>query len=94
LALGHGLSSLLRQDANSSRTIALDTSIHNGPLAILIVTLSFVGSIQQDISLIQVLYSLSIVTNSSLVAVPFRHRSDREALTRDKLKAGQLMARY
>jgi BASS family bile acid:Na+ symporter len=56
------------------------------------VTLSFAGSMQQDILLIPVLYSLFIVITSSLVTVAFRRRSDREALARDKAKAGQLMA--
>jgi BASS family bile acid:Na+ symporter len=92
MALGYGLSRLLRQDANRSRTIALETGIQNGPLAILIVTLSFAGSMQQDILLIPVLYSLFIVISSSFVTMAFRRRSDREALARDKAKAGQLMA--
>jgi BASS family bile acid:Na+ symporter len=93
MALGYGLSRLLRQDANRSRTIALETGIQNGPLAILIVTLSFAGSMQQDILLIPVLYSLFIVISSSLVTVVFRRRSDREALARDKAKTGQLATR-
>jgi BASS family bile acid:Na+ symporter len=90
MALGYALSRLLRQDANRSRTIALETGIQNGPLAVLIVTLSFAGTMQQDILLIPVLYSLFIVISSSLVTVVFRRRSDREALARDKAKAGQL----
>jgi BASS family bile acid:Na+ symporter len=93
MALGYGLSRLLRQDANRSRTIALETGIQNGPLAVLIVTLSFAGTMQQDILLIPVLYSLFIVISSSFVTMVFRRRSDREALARDKAKAGQLVAR-
>ena len=46
MALGFGLARLLRQDRNRSRTIALETGIQNGPLAVLIVTLSFSGAIQ------------------------------------------------
>jgi BASS family bile acid:Na+ symporter len=90
MALGYALSRLLRQDAKRSRTIALETGIQNGPLAVLIVTLSFAGTMQQDILLIPVLYSLFIVISSSFVTVAFRRRSDREALARDKAKAGQL----
>jgi BASS family bile acid:Na+ symporter len=90
MALGYGLARLLRQDAKRSRTIALETGIQNGPLAILIVTLSFAGSMQQDILLIPVLYSLFIVISSSIVTVVFRRRSDREALARDQAKAGQM----
>jgi len=92
MALGYGLSRLLRQDAKRSRTIALETGIQNGPLAVLIVTLSFAGAMQQDILLIPVLYSLFIVISSSFVTVVFRRRSDREALARDQAKAGQLVA--
>jgi BASS family bile acid:Na+ symporter len=47
---------------------------------------------QQDILLIPVLYSLFIVISSSFVTVAFRRRSDREALARDKAKAGQLVS--
>jgi BASS family bile acid:Na+ symporter len=90
MALGYALSRLLRQDANRSRTIALETGIQNGPLAVLIVTLSFAGTMQQDILLIPVLYSLFIVISSSFVTMFFRRRSDREAMARDKAKAGQL----
>ncbi len=92
MSLGYALSRLMRQDANRSRTIALETGIQNGPLAVLIVTLSFTGPMQQDILLIPVLYSLFIVISSSFVTMVFRRRSDREALARDKAKAGQVMA--
>jgi bile acid transporter len=92
MSLGYALSRLMRQDANRSRTIALETGIQNGPLAVLIVTLSFTGPMQQDILLIPVLYSLFIVISSSFVTMAFRRRSDREALARDKAKAGQVMA--
>jgi BASS family bile acid:Na+ symporter len=92
MALGYGLSRLLRQDAKRSRTIALETGIQNGPLAVLIVTLSFAGAMQQDILLIPVLYSLFIVISSSFVTLAFRRRSDREALARDKAKAGQMVS--
>lgn len=83
---------MLRQDANRSRTIALETGIQNGPLAVLIVTLSFAGTMQQDVLLIPVLYSLFIVISSSLVTLVFRRRSTQEALARDRAKAGQLAA--
>ena len=92
MVLGYALARLLKQDPNRSRTIALETGIQNGPLAILIVTLSFAGSMQQDILLIPVLYSLFIVISSSFVTMVFRRRSDREALARDKAKAGQLVS--
>lgn len=88
MALGYGLARLLRQDPNRSRTIALETGIQNGPLAVLIVTLSFTGPQQQDVLLIPVLYSLFIVISSTFVTLWFRRLSTREALARDQAKVG------
>jgi BASS family bile acid:Na+ symporter len=92
IALGFGLSRLLRQDANRSRTIALETGIQNGPLAVLIVTLTFTGELQQQVLLIPVLYSLFIVLSSTAVTLWFRRLADREALARDRAKVGALVA--
>jgi len=86
MALGWGLSRLLRQDALRSRTIALETGIQNGPLAVLIVLLTFQGEMQQQVLLIPVLYSLFIVLTSSAVTVWFRRITTREALARDRAK--------
>jgi BASS family bile acid:Na+ symporter len=91
MALGYALARLLRQDNNRSRTIALETGIQNGPLAVLIVTLSIATTIQQEVLLIPVLYSLFIVLSSSVVTVFFRRIATREALTRDRMKAGALV---
>jgi predicted Na+-dependent transporter len=93
MALGYGLSRLLRQDARRSRTIALETGIQNGPLGVLIVLLSFEGE-QQQVLLIPVLYSLFIVLSSSAVTVWFRGISTREELARDaaKLPSGAVPA--
>lgn len=92
IALGYGLARTLRQDGNRSRTIALETGIQNGPLAVLIVTLTFSGTLQQDVLLIPVLYSLFIVLTSSVVTVFFRRRSTQEALARDRAKTGVVQA--
>lgn len=92
IALGFGLSRLMRQDANRSRTIALETGIQNGPLAVLIVTLTFTGEMQQQVLLIPVLYSLFIVLSSTAVTLWFRRLADREALARDRAKVGALVA--
>ena len=86
MLLGYGLSRLLKQDPNRSRTISLETGIQNGPLAVLIVTLTFTGEMQQQVLLIPVLYSLFIVLTSSAVTVWFRDISTREALARDAAK--------
>lgn len=86
--LGYGLSRLLKQDTRRSRTIALETGIQNGPLAVLIVTLSFQGTQQQEVLLIPVLYSLFIVLTSAAVTVWFRRLTQREDLARDAAKIG------
>jgi len=92
MALGFGLSRLLRQDARRARTIAMETGIQNGPLGVLIVVLSFTGTQQQEVLLIPVLYSLFIVLTSSAVTVWFRRISTREELARDNAKIGALAA--
>ena len=86
MALGFALARLLRQDRVRSRTIALETGIQNGPLAVLIVLLTFQGQLQQEVLLIPVLYSLFIVLSSSAVTVWFRRISTREELARDNAK--------
>lgn len=86
MLLGFGLSRLLRQDPRRSRTIALETGIQNGPLAVLIVLLTFKGEMQQQVLLIPVLYSLFIVLTSSAVTVWFRGITTREEIARDQAK--------
>ena len=88
--LGYGLSRMLRQDARRSRTIALETGIQNGPLAVLIVLLTFSGEQQQQVLLIPVLYSLFIVLTSAAVTVWFRRITTSEELARDAAKIGAL----
>jgi bile acid transporter len=92
MALGYVMARALKQDNNRSRTIALETGIQNGPLAVLIVTLSIATTIQQEVLLIPVLYSLFIVLSSSVVTIFFRRIATREALARDRMKAGALVA--
>ena len=86
MALGFALSRALLQDPRRSRTIALETGIQNGPLAVLIVLLTFQGEMQQQVLLIPVLYSLFIVLSSSAVTVAFRRLTIREELARDQAK--------
>lgn len=86
MALGYFLGRGLRQDPRRSRTIALETGIQNGPLAVLIVLLTFQGELQQQVLLIPVLYSLFIVLTSSAVTVWFRRITTREELARDNAK--------
>jgi solute carrier family 10 (sodium/bile acid cotransporter), member 2 len=92
MLLGYWLARMLRQDNNRSRTISLETGIQNGPLAVLIVTLTFQGEMQQQVLLIPVLYSLFIVLTSSAVTVWYRKNATREALARDSAKIGNAVA--
>jgi BASS family bile acid:Na+ symporter len=86
MLLGYWLSRALGQDSNRARTISLETGIQNGPLAVLIVTLTFTGTMQQEILFIPILYSLFIVIISSLVTMWYRRTSTAESLARDKAK--------
>lgn len=86
MALGYFLARRLRQDRCRSRTIALETGIQNGPLAVLIVLLTFQGELQQQVLLVPVLYSLFIVLTSSAVTVWFRRLTTCEELARDQAK--------
>ncbi len=86
MLLGYLLARGLRQDTRRARTIALETGIQNGPLAILIVLLTFKDEMQQQVLLIPVLYSLFIVLTSSAVTVWFRRITTREELARDQAK--------
>ncbi|MBC2774116.1 bile acid:sodium symporter [Rhizobium sp. AQ_MP] len=84
--LGYWLARALRQDANRSRTVSLETGIQNGPLAALIVTLSFTGTQQQEVLFIPILYSLFIVITSSMITMWYRRTATVEALARDAAK--------
>jgi BASS family bile acid:Na+ symporter len=86
MLLGYWLSRALGQDTNRSRTISLETGIQNGPLAVLIITLTFTGTMQQEILFIPILYSLFIVITSSLITVWYRRSSTAEGLARDAAK--------
>ncbi|MCZ8080064.1 MAG: bile acid:sodium symporter [Rhodobacteraceae bacterium] len=71
-ACGYGLSVLLRQTPRNARTVALETGIQNGPLAVALVVLTFASAEQQEILAMPVLYSLFIVITSSLLTFWFR----------------------
>lgn len=86
MLLGYWLARALKQDSNRSRTISLETGIQNGPLAVLVITLSFTGVQQQEVLFIPVLYSLFIVITSSLITMWYRRNATSEALARDAAK--------
>jgi solute carrier family 10 (sodium/bile acid cotransporter), member 2 len=92
MLFGYWLARALKQDSNRSRTISLETGIQNGPLAALIVTLTFTGTMQQQVLLIPVLYSLFIVLTSTAVMFFYRRNATREALARDQAKIGSMAA--
>jgi len=84
--IGYGFSRAFRMDKRKARTVSLETGIQNGPLAILIVVLTFDDVIQQQVMLIPVMYSLFIVINSTLITIFYRAWSLREELSRDQAK--------
>jgi BASS family bile acid:Na+ symporter len=71
-ALGYGFSILLRLHPRNARTVALETGIQNGPLAIAIIAFTFAGTEAQSIMAVPVLYSLFIVITSTMVTFWFR----------------------
>jgi BASS family bile acid:Na+ symporter len=76
---GYLLSMALKLHPRNARTIALETGIQNGPLAIAIVALTFTGALaamQQAVMVIPALYSLFIVISSTLVTLWFRRANE------------------
>ncbi|MDB4111592.1 bile acid:sodium symporter family protein [Yoonia sp.] len=71
-ALGYGFSILLKLHPRNARTVALETGIQNGPLAIAIIAFTFAGTEAQAIMAVPVLYSLFIVITSTMVTLWFR----------------------
>jgi BASS family bile acid:Na+ symporter len=72
---GYLLSVGLKLHPRNARTIALETGIQNGPLAIAIVAFTFVGplaAIQQEVMAVPALYSLFIVITSTMLTFWFR----------------------
>ena len=84
--IGYWFSRAARLNPQKARTVSLETGIQNGPLAVLIITLSFAGETQQQMLLIPVMYSLFIVITSTFVTFYYRRRSQREELARDQAK--------
>lgn len=83
---GYIFSRVLRLNPQKARTVSLETGIQNGPLAALIVIMTFADETQQLILLIPVMYSLFIVLNSTIVTVFYRRWTRREELARDQAK--------
>ncbi len=88
MLFGYWVARGLGQETRRSRTISLETGIQNGPLAVLVITLSFGAAMQQEVLLIPILYSLFIVLTSTVITLWYRRSSTREALARDAAKLG------
>lgn len=88
MLFGYWVARALRQDRNRARTISLETGIQNGPLAVLVITLTFSDAMQSEALLIPILYALFILLTSTLVTLWYRRSATREALARDAAKLG------
>lgn len=78
-AFGYLFAAALKLHPRNARTIALETGIQNGPLAIAIVALTFTGSLavmQQAVMVIPALYSLFIVITSTMITFWFRSANE------------------
>lgn len=83
---GYFFSRALRLEPQKARTVSLETGIQNGPLAALIVIMTFADETQQLILLMPVMYSLFIVINSTIATFFYRRMTRREELARDQAK--------
>jgi BASS family bile acid:Na+ symporter len=72
MALGYTFAKVLGLHPRNARTVALETGIQNGPLAIAIIAFTFAGSEAQSYMAVPVLYSLFIVITSAMVTMWFR----------------------
>ncbi len=72
ITIGYAFARGLRLHPRNARTVALETGIQNGPLAIAIVAFTFSGDQAQSYMAVPALYSLFIVIVSTLVTLVFR----------------------
>ncbi|MEM8776459.1 MAG: bile acid:sodium symporter [Pseudomonadota bacterium] len=72
ITIGYFFAKALSLHPRNARTVALETGIQNGPLAIAIIIFSFPPENQQAIMGVPALYSLFIVIVSTLVTLVFR----------------------
>ncbi|MEM8824946.1 MAG: bile acid:sodium symporter family protein [Pseudomonadota bacterium] len=72
ITIGYLFARTLRLHPRNARTVALETGIQNGPLAIAIIAFTFAGTEAQSYMAVPALYSLFIVIVSTLVTLVFR----------------------
>ncbi len=70
--LGYALSRLAKLNVRDAGTVSLEVGIQNGPLALAIVTVTFVGAQQQQIMAVPALYSLFIVITATIATFWWR----------------------
>ena len=72
IAVGYLFARALRLHPRNARTVALETGIQNGPLAVAIIAFTFSGAEAQSYMAVPVLYSLFIVIIATIVTLIFR----------------------
>jgi len=72
ISVGYNFARTLKLHPRNARTVALETGIQNGPLAIAIIAFTFSGTEAQSYMAVPVLYSLFIVIVSTCVTFYFR----------------------
>lgn len=72
ITIGYLFAKSLKLHPRNARTVALETGIQNGPLAVAIIVFTFDGTEAQSYMAVPVLYSLFIVIVSTLVTMVFR----------------------
>lgn len=72
ITIGYGFAKVLRLHPRNARTVALETGIQNGPLAIAIIAFTWPADQAQAVMVVPVLYSLFIVIISTAVTLFFR----------------------
>jgi bile acid:Na+ symporter, BASS family len=87
ITIGYLFAKSLRLHPRNARTIALETGIQNGPLAIAIIAFTFSGEEAQSYMAVPALYSLFIVIVSTLVTLVFRRAN---TAAEQKLPEGML----
>ncbi|BDW84584.1 MULTISPECIES: bile acid:sodium symporter family protein [Roseicyclus] len=87
ITIGYLFAKSLRLHPRNARTIALETGIQNGPLAIAIIAFTFAGDEAQSYMAVPALYSLFIVIVSTLVTLVFRRAN---TAAEQKLPEGML----
>ncbi|MDG3040583.1 bile acid:sodium symporter family protein [Roseicyclus marinus] len=87
IMIGYGFARVLKLHPRNARTVALETGIQNGPLAIAIIAFTFAGDEAQSYMAVPALYSLFIVIVSTLVTLVFRRAN---TAAEQKLPEGML----